>query len=213
MDTEIPDLNLFMMCNTLCPSACSPLPSGYSFRLCKRKELEKWKALHIDDPEQYDVYDAILSNYIERVYAPKGNEFYQKCVFVCDAKGRPVGTCFIWKAYNLFYAVHWLKVMPQYEGKGLGRAILSFVLESLPAKDYPVFLHTHPSSYRAIKLYSDFGFKFLTDEVTGYRKNDLVESMFILKERLPTRDYQNLKITSAPQFFLDAALSSAMEEF
>ena len=31
-------------------------------------------------------------------------------------------------------------------------------------------LHTHPSSYRAIKLYSDMGFKLLTDPIIGTRQ-------------------------------------------
>ena len=201
------------MCDTLCPSACSVLPKGYSFRHCKKDELETWKALHIDELEQYEAYDAVLSEYIEKVYAPRGNEFFEKCIFVCNAKGEPVGTCFIWRAYNSFPAIHWLKILPQYEGKGLGRAIVSYVLESLPAKDYPVFLHTHPTSYRAVKLYSDFGFKLLTDEVIGYRKNDIVECLPILKEYLPSNDYQKLKTATAPNFFLEAALTSATEEF
>ena len=213
MSAEIPDLNLFMMCDTFHPSACSTLPTGYSFRHCKKNEIEIWKALHIDDPEQYDAYDAVLSEYIEKVYAPKGNEFFERCVFVCNTEGDPVGTCFVWKAYNLFFAIHWLKILPQHENMGLGRAILSYVLESLPAKNYPVFLHTHPTSYRAVKLYSDFGFKLLTDEVIGYRKNDIAESLPILKEYLPANDYQNLKTTTAPNFFLEAALTSAIEEF
>ena len=54
-------------------------------------------------------------------------------------------------------------MLNEYEGKGIGRALLSYVMQSLPQNEYPVFLHTHPASFRAIKLYSDMGFKLLTD--------------------------------------------------
>ena len=213
LGAEIPDLNLFMMCGSLCSSACSELPLGYSFRLCQMNELETWKALQIDDSEQYDAHDAVLSEYIEKVYAPRDNEFFDQCVFICNSEDRPVGTCLIWKAYNSFSTIHWLKVLPQFEGKGLGRAILSCVLKELPEDEYPVFLHTQPSSYRAIKLYSDLGFKLLADEVIGYRKNDIAESMPILKEYLSDKDYQNLKVTTSPPFFLEAVMSSTIGEF
>ena len=56
-----------------------------------------------------------------------------------------------------------------------------------------VFLHTQPSSFRAIKLHSDFGFAFLTDPIIGYRKNDLEECLTILKEHMPQKDFEKLQ--------------------
>jgi len=213
MEYEIPELNLFMMCKAPRAKAFSQPPEGYSFRLCRRNELEVWKSLHIDDPEQYDEYNKVLSEYINTVYEPKGGEFFNSCVFVCDEKDNPVGTCFIWKAYGVFNTAHWFKVLPGYEGKGLGRALLSYVTGKLSTEDYPVFLHTHPSSYRAIKLYSDFGFELLTEPKIGYRTNDFAESMQILEKYMPEKDFRNLCTTTAPEYFMKAALSSEMQEF
>lgn len=124
-----------------------------------------------------------------------------------------MGTCFLWKAYNTIWTLHWFKVLKDYEGKGIGRVLLSIILKSLPEDEYPIFLHTQPSSYRAIKLYSDFGFCLLSDTVIGNRKNDLDESLPILQRYMPQSDFEKLKTCRAPQFFLDAVCRSDKDEF
>ncbi|MDL2252762.1 GNAT family N-acetyltransferase [Ruminococcaceae bacterium OttesenSCG-928-I18] len=210
---RVPDKNLFMMCEVLNKTATALLPDGFAFRYCRRDELEVWKSLHIDEPEQRDAYNRVLLDYYDRVYAKYGDLFFNRCVFVCDKKDIPVATCFIWKAYGKVNTLHWLKVSKQYEGLGIGRALLSRVMATLADAEYPVFLHTHPSSYRAIKLYSDFGFALLTDAQIGFRANDITDALPILKKYMPKHVYSKLVFKKAPQFFWDAAQSSEAEEF
>jgi hypothetical protein len=45
MSEEIPDLNLFMMCEKLNEKAISELPNGYHIRNCRKTELDIWKAM------------------------------------------------------------------------------------------------------------------------------------------------------------------------
>ena len=66
---------------------------------------------------------------------------------------------------------------------------------------------------RAIKLYSDFGFKLITDLVVGYRENNLQESLPYLKEALPEKDFANLQTTKANPALLEGALLSEFAEF
>ncbi|WP_235782039.1 GNAT family N-acetyltransferase [Paenibacillus senegalensis] len=154
-----------------------------------------------------------MESYFQEVYADKEDQFYEKCLFVCDSDDRPVATCFAWKAYDAITTIQWWKVLRQYEGQGIGRALLSIVMQSLSDEDYPVFLHTQPSSYRAIKLYTDFGFQLLSDPVIGTRTNDLEECLPILREYMTPQAYQSLQITEAPVFFLQAASSSPIVQF
>ena len=86
-------------------------------------------------------------------------------------------------------------------------------MKSISEKEYPVFLHTHPSSYRAIKLYSDVGFRLLSDPFIGNRQNDLDECLPILQKYMPQQDFEQLKVDQAPQFFLDAVGRSDIDEF
>jgi ribosomal protein S18 acetylase RimI-like enzyme len=213
MSDEILTKNLFMMCDKLDRSALRELPQGFHARTCRKDELDRWKRIHFDTPEDANEYYSFMTDFYNAVYAPQGDLFYEKCLFVCDENDVPVGTCFVWKAYGTVNTIHWFKVVKQYEGLGIGRALLSLVMRDLQASDYPVFLHTQPGSYRAIKLYSDFGFAFLSDPVIGNRENHLEESLPFLQSVMPPAAFQRLRITSAPQFFLDAVKVCGMEQF
>lgn len=205
--------NLFMMCKKLNESALSELPEGYIVRNCRKNELDIWKRIHFDEEKTAGKYEAYMTQYFNHVYAKKGNLFFEKCLFICDNNDIPVGTCFAWEAYEKITTIHWFKVVKKYEGLGIGRALLSIVMKSIPEKKYPVYLHTQPSSFRAIKLYSDFGFALLTDPIIGFRKNDLEECLPILKKKMYKRDFDNLKFTKAPKEFLQAVKSSTISEF
>lgn len=204
-------MNLFMMSKILDLSAFRELPDGFHFRNCRKEELDTWKLLHIEDPRYFD----FMTQYYDLVYHEHEEEFFKRCLFACDENDTPVGTCFLWKAYGRVNTLHWFRVLPEYEGRGIGRALLSEVLRPLGENDYPVFLHTHPTSYRAIKLYTDFGFRFLsTPDKIGYRKNDYKESLPYLKKHMPEEVYSRLESNlSAPKCLLEAALMTDYEQF
>jgi ribosomal protein S18 acetylase RimI-like enzyme len=209
----IPEKDLFMMCPALNPDAVKPMPEGFAIRNCRKGELEAWIDLQADELSQNPLLRENLMDYFQSVYEPQGDRFYENCVFAVNRADEPVGTVFVWKAYASINTVHWFKVRRALQNQGIGRALLGHVLGALPADGYPVFLHTHPSSYRAIKLYSDFGFRFLTDERVGGRPNDLKECLPILEEYMPPAAFSGLKTIAAPRFFLDAADSSPINQF
>ena len=213
MTSEIPDLNLFMMCSVLNGKALRNLPEGFHIRNCRKSELGIWMDFPFDEPMEAKQYRGFMESYFQDVYAGQEALFYEKCLFVCDSEDRPVATGFAWKAYDKITTIQWWKVLRQYEGRGIGRALLSVVMQSLSKEDYPVFLHTQPSSYRAIKLYSDFGFCLLNNPVIGTRTNDLEKCLPILREYMTPQAYQALKITEAPAFFLEAVSSSPIVQF
>ena len=200
-EEEIPDKNIFMICEALDLNALSELPAGYSVRNCWPAELGIWKAMPFDTPELAKAYEGFMTDFFETTYGGKEEKFFADTLFVCDARNKPVATCLLWKAYDEFNTIHWFKVLKEYEGRGLGRALLSIIMRSLEKSDYPVYLHTQPGSFRAIKLYSDFGFALLSGEKFGTRKNDLAECLPILEEFMPEKDFRKLKITSAPEDF------------
>ena len=197
--------NLFMACETPDPGAFRALPEGYSFRLCRRGEVETWKRLVAE--EQYVAY---VTDFYEKVYAKNEDEFFRRCTFVCAAGDKPVASAFLWRAHGEIDTVGWFRVLPVYEGLGLGRALLSEILK--PAKG-PVYLHTQPTSIRAIKLYSDLGFALITNPVIGYRKNDLAESLPYMQKVMPAATYENLRFIEIGDSLHQAALLSETAEF
>ena len=209
----IPDINLFMMCERLDSNALSELSADYHIRNCRKDELDIWKEMPFDDPMEAKEYGGFMADYFSTVYAAKGDLFYEKCLFVCDNNDSPIATAFIWKAYEKINTVHWVKVLKEYEGKGIGRALLSILMKDLKEEDYPVYLHTQPSSYRAIKLYSDFGFSLLSDPYIGPRKNDLEECRQILKRCMPDEYFNRLQISEAPTYFLKVLEKAKEDQF
>ncbi len=213
MDDQILDKNLFMMCPHLNRQAISELPDGFHIRSCRKEELSIWKAMPFDTSADLAAYGGYMDEYFERVYASQEELFFAETLFVCNASDESVATCLLWKAHQEFNTIHWLKVIKSQEGLGIGRALLSIVLRDLPQTDYPIYLHTQPGSYRAIKLYTDFGFILLTDKQIGIRKNELEESMPYLKQQMPRAAFQQLKFGRAPASFLERLAQYDTNEF
>jgi len=201
----IGNLNLFMQCDVSNKAAYRDLPSGFSIRSCRRDELDVW--MHVVAEAQYVKY---VAEFYDKVYTKNEDEFFQRCKFVCNEKDKPVASTFIWRSYGLVNTVGWFRTLPEYEGLGLGRALLSEILRSV---DVPIYLHTQPTSARAIKLYSDFGFKLITDPIIGYRQNDLENSLLYLQTVLPPSDYAKLQFVGANAELHRAALTSQESEF
>ncbi|MCZ9840458.1 GNAT family N-acetyltransferase [Brachyspira hyodysenteriae] len=213
MSIKLEDSNLFMMCKSINKNALSDIPNGYHIRNCKRDELKLWFEFPFDNEEDKKNYRSFIEQYFKDVYGSNEGLFFEKCLFICDENDTPVGTCFDWKAYNLITTIHWFKVKKEYEGQGIGRALISYVINSIDEKDFPIFLHTQAGSFRAIKLYTDLGFVLLTDEKIGYRENHLNIALPYLKKQMPLKEYNKLKFDKANKEFLYAVETSEINQF
>jgi ribosomal protein S18 acetylase RimI-like enzyme len=202
-EAEIPDKNIFMMCEKLNRNALTALPTSYAIRSCRPDELDIWKTMPFDDASLAKEYEGFMSDYFTTTYGGQEELFFAKTLFVCNRQNKPIATCLIWKAYNEFNTIQWFKVLKEYEGQGIGRALLSIAMQQLEPRDYPVYLHTQPSSFRAIKLYSDFGFSLLAGDKFGIRDNDLDACLPILAEFMPKEYFHELKIIVAAKEFED----------
>lgn len=82
-EEEIPDLNVFMMCEALNFNALSELPEGLFVRNCRPDELDVWKAFPFDDAETAKEYHGFMTDFLTRPTAEKRNCFLPKhCSFV-----------------------------------------------------------------------------------------------------------------------------------
>lgn len=193
--------NIFMMCQQLNQQAFTTLPLGFTVRTLRRDELAFWKAMPFDDDYTAD-HAAYMDEFFRSTYAAQEATFFARVLVVCDPNDQIVGTCFLWQAYGLFNTVHWFKVVKGYEGRGIGRALLSLLFQDVTDADLPIYLHTQPESFRAIKLYADFGFDLLTDQRIGSRDNHIEQCLPYLKEMMPKQDYDQLRFTVAPAAFI-----------
>jgi ribosomal protein S18 acetylase RimI-like enzyme len=197
-EEEIPDYNIFMMCKRINKHALTDLNPDYYFRNCRQEELELWKAFPFDSETIPAEYEDFMNQIINDSYRGKMDTFFKNTLFVCNQEGKPVATCSYWKAYGKINTIHWLKTLKAYEGKGIGRALLSAIMRRFDNEDYPIYLHTQPGSFRAIKLYSDFGFQLLRGGRLGTRMSELEKCLPILKEFMPKKDFDGLGIIDTP---------------
>jgi ribosomal protein S18 acetylase RimI-like enzyme len=201
-EEEIPDYNIFMMCEQLNNDALSELKSEYYFRNCRPDELERWKAFPFDTESVPAEYEDFMNQFINDSYSSDMQTFFNNTIFVCNKDDTPIATCSYWKAYGKFNSIQWLKTLKEYEGQGLGRAVLSEIMKNFGLDDYPIYLHTQPGSFRAIKLYADFGFKLLKGGKIGHRINQLEKCLPVLREFIPEKDFEKLEITDTPEHFI-----------
>jgi len=87
--------NLFMQCDEPNLNAFSPMPKGFTTRLCRRDELIVWKTMWA----QGEYMDFV--NYLyDKIYAPYEDEFFCRCMFAVDKNDKPVATSGIWRSYG-----------------------------------------------------------------------------------------------------------------
>jgi GNAT superfamily N-acetyltransferase len=212
-EEDIPDFNIFMMCERINQNALTDLNPDYYFRNCRPEELELWKAFPFDSDTVPAEYEDFMNQIINDSYSREMDTFFQNTLFVCNNEGEPVATCSHWKAYGKINTIHWLKTRKAYEGKGIGRALLSAIMKRFDSKDYPIYLHTQPGSFRAIKLYSDFGFQLLRGGRLGTRMNELEKCLPILQEFMTKKDFEHLRIIDTPDDLIKLLESETTIQF
>ena len=126
----------------------------------------------------------------------KALDITERCVFVVNEKNEIVGSCIAWKELRndiLVASLHWLVVSPQYQGKGIGKALCQKVMQIFVVNDeFPVYIHTQPWSYKAIILYVRQGFKIQKTDSFSQYENQFNFAMNTLKKILPENQYEEL---------------------
>jgi len=166
LDKSIPYKNIIMrMPSEQVSSQAAPaLPAGFSFRFYQDGDAAYWARIETSVLEFPDEVAAL--RYFSRDYLPFSDDLKRRCVFVVNQKGLPVATATAWYARSeLGYqaSLHWVAVMPAYQGLGLGKAVVRQALSLFPALDpgEDVWLHTQTWSHVAVRLYFKLGFRIL----------------------------------------------------
>ena len=209
---ELPKDNIFMYCEKINVKALRQMPEGYYIRNLLKEELEIWKSLPFDNNYK-ETYKEIMDNYYDNIYRLKENIFYNNCKVVCNDKNEIIGSCFLWKFYDIINTLHWLKIKNEYENLGIGKGLISKLVENLNNDDFPIFLHTQPESFRAIKLYSDFGFKIAKNNKIGKRLTNINECLPKLKENIPEEYFKNIEYGYIPNKYLKIIEENNINDF
>lgn len=188
LDKSIPYKNLLMKCTKINENTLTSLPDGYTFKMYVDGDESFWADIELSVGEFEFMTREQVEDYFKKEYFGRKEKLYERCIFVLNSNGNPVGTCMAWydlKDSEEVASVHWLAVNPSAQSNGIGRALMAETMRIFTVNgENTVYLHTQPWSYKAITLYMDFGFHALKSETFSDFKNEFEEAVQVLEEHL-----------------------------
>ena len=184
LDKSVPYAGLYMRRAAGAPVLPYVLPDGFRFAFWGDGDEASWARIEtsvLEFPSEF----AALVDFTEK-FLPYRDELRRRCLFVENAEGAKIATSTAWWQFigeERRPWLHWVAVDPQYQGLGLGKAVVARAVGLLAELegDADFFLHTQTWSYKAIGIYKANGF-LPTKERALYtnRKNNYRKAMRIL---------------------------------
>lgn len=140
------------------------LPAGYRLRLFMPGDEANWARIETEAGEFASVDDALRRFRDE--FGASIDDMRERCIFIENGEGEPIGTATAWYktiAGESFGRLHWVGIVPREQGRKLAKPLVAAALRVLAAKHRKAMLTSQTDSWRAIKMYLDFGFVPLLD--------------------------------------------------
>lgn len=135
------------------------LPSGYHFRMFnKREDALVWAKIVTQTQEFSTESEAIARFNVE--FLPNMTETEKRMIFIETNAGERVGTATAWFGKlgdETMGRLHWVEIIPEYQGKKLGRPLITKAMSLLNDFHTSAYLKTQISSPAAIHLYQQLG--------------------------------------------------------
>lgn len=202
LEKTIPYKSIIMRCDSVRTSAFRKVSSGMSIEKYHSKMKSVWVEIQ-KAVGQFEGYsDAEILDYFDETFGLNYDEICDRCIFLKEnVTGKYVGTCVAWfseKEGAKIPVLHWLAVIPEYQNQGLARILITETLRIFLQKQEngAIYLHTQPSSFRAMKLYHDFGFNITKEDYYGHAVNEYFEAVKILEEIMEPEVYKELKASA-----------------
>jgi ribosomal protein S18 acetylase RimI-like enzyme len=140
------------------------LPEGHSFRSFHSAEFEQ-----SDDTERWVAIQAAANaTFMKIAMDTFQNDFggFGKCLadrswFVVSPEGKDIASITAWwrdTPDGPQGLIHWVAVLPECQGRGIGKAIMTKAMLRLKDEYRNAYLNTSSARLPAIKVYLDFGF-------------------------------------------------------
>jgi GNAT superfamily N-acetyltransferase len=147
------------------------LPEGFFSRTYRPGDEVEWASIETAVGE-FGFQDKARSHF-DNEFADRDEELGERCFFIGHG-GRAIGDLMIGTAMGWYGdcdgsgvigRIHWVGIHPQFQGRGLGRPLVSLAVECLKRFHETAYLATQTTSFRGVRIYLDFGFlPVITDE-------------------------------------------------
>lgn len=151
-----------------------PLPDGYRYAFFQPGDREQWIDIEKSAKEFASCEQGMES--WNRYYGGREDELTGRMVFVEDADGRKAATA------TAFYDIrgidksgdgwlHWVAVRREYQGRGLAKPLISYVLRLMQSLGYThAKIPTQTTTWLACKIYLDLGFRPIPENAVNSRE-------------------------------------------
>lgn len=152
------NLQVRMIHEDLLATPVFDLPQPYSIVLYKPGYEQSWLRIH-ERSDQHNVFTPFV--FVDQ-FGRDLKSLAERQYYLLDGDDEPVGTATAWDEQRGSYSgrVHWLAIMPEHQGRGLSKALLSTVCQKLLMMGHRKgCLSTSTARLAAICLYLQFGFR------------------------------------------------------
>ncbi len=172
-DSRIKYYELFLKRDDLDNIPKYRLPDGYKFVFYKSGDRDAWIDIE-KSAKEFESYEQGLESW-NRYYGGKDDELVSRMVFVENLKGEKVATASAF--YDIYGSdksgagwLHWVAVRREYQGKGLSKPLIAYVLNVMRSLGYThAKIPTQTTSWLACKIYLDFGFVPIPENAVNSR--------------------------------------------
>jgi len=139
------------------------LPEGYRFVFYQPGDRDAWIAIEQSAKEMADYEHGVRT--WQRYYGNAEDTLHNRMIFIENAQGEKVATATAYYDLNGDLPpqrgqVHWVAVRRDHQGKGLSKPLISQVLKVMKQRGHTeAMLHTQTTTWVAVKLYLNFGFR------------------------------------------------------
>ena len=134
------------------------VPDGYSIRWYQPGDEQLWCNIHV----LADKYTQVTPELFVREFGSNMTILTERQCFLIDGKDAPAGTASAWfedRNEQSPGRIHWVAIVPEEQGKGLAKTLLSAVCNRLKELGHSnAYLTTQTVRIPAINLYLKFGF-------------------------------------------------------
>ena len=149
------------------------LPEGYRFVFYKQGDRDTWIDIE-KSAKEFVSYEQGLASW-NKYYENSQEELPVRMVFIENSAGEKVATATAF--YDIYGRdksgdgwLHWVAVRREYQGKGLAKPLIAYVLNVMRELGYKhAKIPTQTNTWLACKIYLDFGFMPLAENAVNSR--------------------------------------------
>lgn len=134
------------------------LPAGFGIRNYRTNENHIWTRIQKESETFFEIDDQLF----HREFGKDDVAIQNRSFFLITDEGKEIGTTTAWWNGDWrgqdWGRIHWVAIVPDYQGKGLSKPLMSVAMQRLRKSHDRCFLTTSSRRMIAIKVYLDFGF-------------------------------------------------------